>query len=100
LYPRKGELMVGSDADIVILDPHASWVVSPDQLHMRADWNCWTGWELHSKPITTILRGEILVEDGEWVGPKGAGRYLERSLPHAVTAWPRGSLAAVGGGSG
>jgi dihydropyrimidinase len=96
LYPRKGDLLVGSDADVVVLDPNASWIVSADALHMRADWNCWSGWELHSKVIATVLRGEILVERGKWVGPSGAGLYLDRKLAPAVTAWsPRGHSRAL-----
>lgn len=51
---------------------------------MRADYSCWDGWELHGKVTTTILRGTVLVRDGEYVGPTNSGRFLPRTLPPDV----------------
>lgn len=86
LYPRKGDLRVGSDADIAIMDTSAAWTVHAADLHMRADWNCWEGWELHSRVTTTVLRGSVIVDDGAWVGSSAPGQYLERALSRDALA--------------
>jgi dihydropyrimidinase len=87
LYPRKGQIAVGSDADIAILDPDRSWTVHYEDLHMSGDYSCWEGWELRGKVRTTILRGQVLVEDEEFVGPKDAGQFVPRQLlPEIVNA--------------
>lgn len=78
IYPEKGDLQVGSDADIVLFDPHATWTIRHEDLHMRADWNCWDDWEITGRVALTLLRGEIMVEHGRWVGPRGSGHFLKR----------------------
>jgi dihydropyrimidinase len=88
LYPRKGHLAVGSDADIVILDPNRTWTVRHEDLHMSADYSCWDGWELHGKVRTTILRGHVLVDNEEFVGPKGAGQFIPRKLLREIAEPP------------
>ena len=80
LYPRKGALAVGSDADIVVIDPAKSWTVSAESHHMSPDYNCWEGWRLQGRVTTTILRGSVLVSDGDWVGSRTGGRFVERTL--------------------
>ena len=80
LYPRKGVLAVGSDADIVVVDPARTWTVRWQDHHMSSDYNCWDGWELKGKVTTTILRGSVLVENEQWVGSKTGGQYLPRKL--------------------
>ena len=91
LYPRKGALAVGSDADIVVIDPSKSWTVSAESHHMSPDYNCWEGWELQGRVTTTILRGSVLVKDGNWVGSKTGGRFLERKLLPELAASRRTS---------
>jgi dihydropyrimidinase len=94
LYPRKGALAVGSDADIVVFDPHKSWTVSHTDHHMAADYNCWEGWTLRGKVKTTLLRGTALILDEQWVGPKAAGRFLKRRLdPRYISS--RADLSAT-----
>jgi dihydropyrimidinase len=88
LYPRKGAIALGSDADLVVIDPAGAWTVSAGSHHMSPDYNCWEGWELQGRVRTTILRGTVLVDDGRWVGPKGAGRFQERRLLPEVVASP------------
>jgi dihydropyrimidinase len=80
LYPRKGSLAPGSDADLVVIDPNRRWTIRAEDLHMRADYSCWDGWELRGKVVTTVLRGNVLVDEGRFVGPTGGGRFLERRL--------------------
>jgi dihydropyrimidinase len=87
LYPRKGVIQAGSDADIVIIDPSRRWTVRAAEHHMGGDYNAWEGWELEGKVVTTILRGTPLLENERWVGPKTGGRYLPRTLiPEIVGA--------------
>jgi dihydropyrimidinase len=93
LYPRKGQLAVGADADIVVIDPAKTWTVRASEHHMSGDYNCWEGWELRGKVTHTILRGTSLVEDEQWVGPKTGGQYLPRTLlPGIVGTSPDRSL--------
>jgi dihydropyrimidinase len=87
LYPRKGVLAVGSDADVVVLDPNRTWTVRHEDLHMSSDYSCWEGWELRGKVRHTILRGEVLVEDERYVGSRTGGQFLERQFsPDFATA--------------
>ena len=92
LYPRKGELAAGADADVVVFDPGRAWTVDHRALHMASDFNCWDGWELSGSVRTTILRGHVLIEDGTFVGSAARGQYLTRKLSHSWDA-----PAALGG---
>ena len=89
LYPRKGTIAVGSDADLVVFDPETRWTVSLAELHMDSDYNCWEGWQLQGKPRTVMRRGEIVIEDGRLVGSTTGGRFLERSIAPEVVSSPR-----------
>ena len=86
LYPKKGTLAVGSDADIVVLDPNQTWTVHHQDLHMSADYSCWDGWELDGKVVATILRGSVLVHNDRFVGSRSGGRFLARTLPREITS--------------
>lgn len=88
LYPRKGAIAPGSDADLVVLDPARRWTVRADELHMSSDFSCWEGWELQGKVRDTILRGEVLVEGGAYVGSRTGGRFLERRIAPQLLATP------------
>lgn len=81
LYPRKGVIAPGSDADIVIIDPAARTTIRLDDLHSDCDYSLWDGWEMAGHPMTTILRGNVLVQNGRWVGPEGAGQFVECGSP-------------------
>jgi dihydropyrimidinase len=101
LWPRKGEIAVGSDADIVVFDPHKEWIVRWQDLHMSEEFNCWDGWELRGKARDTVLRGSLLVENEQYVGSKTGGQFLERTLLKEVlegnfdfTSSALGALAA------
>lgn len=93
LWPRKGELMVGSDADIVVFDPAKTWTVHWEDLHMRAQYSLWDGLEMNGRVRDTVLRGTMLVENDEWVGSKTSGKFLERKLmPDLIRPNPNYSL--------
>ncbi len=79
LYPRKGTLALGADADLVIFDPAKQVTLSKAILHENVDYTPYEGMELQGWPVTTISRGTILVREGQFVGPKGHGRFLMRS---------------------
>jgi dihydropyrimidinase len=75
MYPRKGALAPGSDADVVLLDPSIRKRLSVADLH-GADHSVWEGWEIHAWPVTTILRGKVIVENGKLLGGAGDGRLI------------------------
>lgn len=78
LYPRKGTLMPGGDADIVIFDPQRKVTITHDLLHENVDYTPYEGITVHGWPETTISRGAIIVQHGEFMGAPGRGRYLKR----------------------
>jgi dihydropyrimidinase len=80
LWPRKGQLAVGADADIVVIDPAKEWTVRHEDLHMSPNYSCWEGERLRGKVRTTVLRGSVLYEDERYVGSKAGGRFVERKL--------------------
>ncbi len=79
MYPRKGALLPGSDADIVIWDPEKRITYGVDKAHMRTDYNLFEGWELVGMPEKVFLRGKLIVDGDQWLGSAGQGRFLMRS---------------------
>ncbi len=80
LAPRKGSLEPGADADIVLLDPEARWVMGQDTLHMATDWSAYEGIEVTGKIRMVFSRGELLIDGEECLGTPGRGKYLHRRL--------------------
>ena len=78
LYPQKGVLQPGSDADVVILDPSGRRTLTQAALHSAADYTCYEGMELQGSIDLVLSHGEIVVKDNQFLGRKGAGRYLKR----------------------
>ena len=78
LYPRKGALLPGSDADLVIWDPQKKVRYGVAMSHQRTDYNLYEGWELVGFPEKVYLRGALIVDRGQWLGRAGTGRFLER----------------------
>ena len=78
LYPQKGTLQPGADADVVILDPNGTRTLTQTALHSAADYTCYEGMELQGKIDLVLSRGEVIVQDNQFLGRKGAGRYLKR----------------------
>jgi dihydropyrimidinase len=79
MYPQKGEIAPGSDADLVIWDPNARHTISAATHHMRVDYSMFEGFEVKGNARTVLSRGEVIVDDGVFHGKPGAGRYLKRA---------------------
>ncbi len=79
LFPRKGTIAVGSDADIVIYDPKAEHVYSVENQHMNCDYSAYEGWQVKGKCKTVLLRGTVAIEDGHAKIGKGFGQYIHRA---------------------
>ncbi|MCO6509474.1 MAG: dihydropyrimidinase [Aridibacter famidurans] len=78
LFPKKGTIAVGSDADIVIFDPGRSQTLSVETHHMNVDYNAYEGRTVQGVVETVLSRGKVVIEDGEYKGKKGDGRFLKR----------------------
>jgi dihydropyrimidinase len=85
LYPKKGSIAPGFDADIVLWDPNRKETISQGLMHHGADYTPYEGMEVTGWPVMTVLRGKVVMEDGQIVGEPGDGGFLKRSLsPYAV----------------
>jgi dihydropyrimidinase len=78
LWPRKGCLAVGSDADLVVLDPGRPFRVTASAMESRSDFDPYEGYEARGWPVITISRGEVIMRDGQVLGKPGRGRLLSR----------------------
>jgi dihydropyrimidinase len=79
MYPRKGALAVGSDADIVIYDPNRTHTISAKTHHMDVDYSCYEGRTVQGGSDIVMSRGSVVVRNGEFTGKKGAGRFIKRA---------------------
>lgn len=82
LFPRKGTIEVGSDADLVIYDPDYRGTLSAKTQHMNVDYSGFEGVEIDGRPAVVTLRGEVVVRDGAFVGTPGRGTFLRRPAAH------------------
>jgi len=78
LFPKKGTIAVGSDADIVIFDPNREQTISAATHHMRVDYSAYEGWTVKGVTETVLSRGGVIVENGEFKGKPGDGRFIKR----------------------
>ena len=81
MFPKKGTIAVGSDADIVIWDPRATHTISAKTHHMRVDYNPYEGRKVKGRPSLVMSRGEVIVEKDKFLGRKGRGKFLRRGSP-------------------
>jgi dihydropyrimidinase len=79
MYPRKGEIAAGSDADLVLWDPKALYTISAATHHMRVDYSMFEGYNVTGNARTVLSRGEVIVDGGQFLGKPGRGNYLKRT---------------------
>lgn len=79
LYPKKGTIAVGADADIVIFDPNSERVISAETHHMAVDYSAYEGMKVIGEPVSVLSRGEFVIRNKKFVGKLGAGQYLKRA---------------------
>jgi dihydropyrimidinase len=82
LFPRKGTIAVGGDADIVVYDPSYRGVISARSQHTNNDYNGFEGMEIEGRPTVVTVRGKVQARDGQFVGERGRGRLLKREAAH------------------
>ena len=87
MYPRKGVIAVGADADIVVYDPNRSHVLSASTHHMDVDYSCYEGMTVQGGSDVVMSRGSVVVRDGEFTGRKGHGKFVKRG-PQTSRASP------------
>ncbi len=80
VFPQKGTIAIGSDADIVIFDPEVKREISAKTHHMNVDYNPYEGWEVTGEPVSVLVRGEYVIKNKEFVGVLGSGQYIKRPL--------------------
>lgn len=88
LFPQKGTIAVGSDADIVIFDPAAERTLSAETHHMNVDYNAFEGLTVKGEPVSVLSRGEFVIKDKVFVGAAGQGKYLHRKRFEAEAPHP------------
>jgi dihydropyrimidinase len=78
LFPRKGTIAIGSDADIVVFDPDEAWTIRAASHHSRVDYSLFEGRSVTGRVKKVFLRGELIVEGDKWLGREGGGSYVKR----------------------
>ena len=79
LFPAKGTLAEGSDADVVLFDPNEEWTINAEAHNSRVDYSLYEGRRVKGRVKKVFLRGDLVVDGDEWLGREGMGRFLNRS---------------------
>ncbi len=87
LYPRKGALAVGSDADIVLLDPKRAGPIRKENLH-ETDYTPWEGWDAAAWPSLTIQRGKVVMENAKLLADLADGQFMPRKIDDEIRSRP------------
>jgi dihydropyrimidinase len=82
LFPRKGTIQLGADADLVVYDPNYRGKISVKTQSMNLDYSAFEGWKLEGRPSVVTVRGQVAVQDGKFVGKHGRGKFLQRQPSH------------------
>jgi dihydropyrimidinase len=82
LFPRKGTIQLGADADLVVFDPGYRGKISAKTHHINVDYNVFEGWKIEGRPSDVTVRGVVAVRDGKFVGKHGHGKFLQRKPSH------------------
>ena len=88
LYPRKGAIQPGSDADLVLIDPDMNKTLTMDDLHADSDYSIWEGFTCQGYPVLTMLRGKVIVDRGQLVGSATDGQWLKRRVSGDIISRP------------
>ena len=84
MFPKKGTIAVGSDADIVLFDPYEKHILSASTHHMNVDYSGYEGWELTGKVKTVLLRGKIVIDNNTCLADKGYGQFVKRNKVSSI----------------
>lgn len=82
LFPRKGTIQIGADADLVVYDPNYQGTITADKHHLALDYNAFEGWQIEGRPSTVTVRGQIQAREGQFVGATDRGQLLRREPTH------------------
>jgi len=82
LFPRKGTIQIGADADLVVFDPDYRGKISAKTQHMNVDYSVFEGWKIEGRPSVVTVRGQVAVRDGKFIGKIGRGKFLQRKPSH------------------
>jgi len=88
LYPKKGTIEIGSDADLAILDPKTDMKLSIENSPYKMDWSPYEGMQLHGSPVMTISKGKVIVENEEFTGKAGEGSFVKRKISEEILTSP------------
>jgi dihydropyrimidinase len=78
LFPRKGTIQLGADADLVVYDPNFQGVITAENHQSAVDYNAFEGWAVQGRPDTVTVRGQVQIRNGQFVGTIGRGQFLRR----------------------
>lgn len=88
MYPHKGIIAPGADADLVLFDPNGERTLGLASSHMKAGWHPFEGWQVQGVPVMTIAQGQIMIKDNQFCGPEGTGRFIRRQFDPALRSRP------------